>query len=93
MTEAAERYQLSSDAMCKRLGDEIVILDLASGTYFGLNDVGGRVWELIGNEICETSAICAALAEEYDVGQNELEADVTALLADLVARKLIFTAA
>ena len=27
-----------------------MLLDLASGTYFGLNAVGGRVWELIDGD-------------------------------------------
>ena len=31
-----------------QVGDETVILDLASGTYFGLDPVGARIWALMG---------------------------------------------
>ena len=35
----------SRTAMARRVGDEMVILDVASGRYFGLNEVGAFVWD------------------------------------------------
>lgn len=35
--------------LARTVGDETVILDLASGSYFGLDPVGARVWQLLAD--------------------------------------------
>ena len=74
--------------MARTIGDETVILDLASGTYFGLDPVGARMWQLIeeGNTL---SKVCDVLLEEYDVSREVLERDALALARDLAEKKLI----
>jgi len=77
--------------MARAVGDETVILDLASGTYFGLDPVGARIWELMveGKALAE---ICAAMLEEYEVERAQLEVDVLRLAAELAERGLIVPA-
>ena len=76
--------------MARQLGEETVILDLESGTYFGLDPVGARMWQLMteGKSLAE---ICEAMLEEYEVSREELERDALALAQDLEARSLIST--
>ncbi|MGI9521096.1 MAG: PqqD family protein [Hyphomicrobiaceae bacterium] len=76
--------------MARPVGEETVILDVASGTYFGLDPVGARVWQLMeeGRKLAE---ICEAMLEEFEVSREELEHDVLALAQDLEARSLIST--
>ena len=82
------RFSLSPQAMARKIGEEIVILDLAGGTYFGLDPVGARVWQLIGED--KTLAeICETMLGEYDVLLEVIERDTVALAAELVAQKLI----
>ena len=82
------RLCASEDVLMRALEGEAVLLDLASGTYFGLNDVGVRVWELI-----ETGATIGAmrkvLVEEFEVEETTLATDLTALLGDLEKRGLV----
>ena len=33
--------------LCKDLGDEAILLDLETETYFGLNAAGSRLWSLL----------------------------------------------
>ena len=66
----------------KRVGDEIVLLDYERGIYYGLDAVGGRVWELLG-EGKDRAAVIDQLLLEYDVGADELTRDLDALLAEL----------
>ena len=77
----------SPDAVARQVGDETVILHLGSGAYFGLDDVGARIWQLleVGRSVGE---ICNVILEEYEVSREDLECDVT-LLNDLVAQELI----
>ena len=72
----------------RRLEDEAVLLDLARGIYFGLNDVGARTWQLIV-EHGELSRVLDTLVDEYAVERDVAERDLLALAAQLVARKLV----
>ncbi len=80
---------------CRRIGvleqsvnGSRVLLDPASGLYYSLNDVGGRIWELCdGSRLI--SEVVAAIQEEYDAPRETVEADVLALLAELVDEKLV----
>jgi len=76
--------------MARQLGEETVILDLESGTYFGLDPVGARMWQLM-TEGKSLAQICEAMLEEYEVPREELERDALALAQDLEARSLIST--
>jgi hypothetical protein len=68
--------------MDRLVGDETVILDLASGTYYGLDPVGARMWQLLveGKSLGEA---CDLLLEEYDVARERLEADLLELAGKL----------
>src|SRR5215217_4911045 len=44
MIELTTTVQASADQLSANLNDEAVILDLASGTYFSVNEVGAFIW-------------------------------------------------
>ena len=82
-TVVASKDQVSSD-----LGGEVAILDLKAGVYYGLDEVGARIWQLI-QEPMAVGAIRDSLVEEYDVEPVRCEQDVLALLQRLVDKGLI----
>jgi hypothetical protein len=65
-----------------------VILGADAGQYFGLNEVGARIWELVQAPV-QVSAICATVCLEYEVAREHCERDVLELLADLRAKGLL----
>ena len=75
--------QLSAD-----MDDETVILHLESGTYYGLSDVGARIWNLI-QEPRSVGDVRDILLTEYDIEPARCEREVLALLSDLEAHKLV----
>lgn len=81
-------FDIPATVVSRRVGDEVMILDLESGTYFGLDPVGARVWELM-REGRTLAGICEALMGEYAVGREVLERDVRRLAAGLEAEKLV----
>ena len=83
-----EEFRLSDDVVTREVGDETMLLDLASGTYFGLDAVGGRFWQLLEAGKSPVDA-CEALLEEYEVGADQLERDLENLLAELSANGLV----
>lgn len=66
------------------LGDEVVILSLASGVYFGLDPVAARIWTLLG-ERRPLAVVRDALLEEYQgVDREQCTRDVVALTEQLL---------
>ena len=86
-----EKVEISSQVIARKLGDELVILDLAGGSYFGLDAVGTRIWQLL-REGKNPAEVCAVMVDEYDVSREELERDIIILLEELVAQELIRSA-
>ncbi len=74
--------------MSRLVGDETVLLDLASGVYFGLDGVGQRIWESVveGNSLAQAVAV---IVSEYDVDEAQAQADVLEFAGDLVERGLL----
>ena len=87
----SDKVLIPAQVMARQVGDETVILDLASGTYFGLDPVGARVWQLMG-EGKALSEICDTMLDEYDVTRDALERDVIELARGLDAQGLIVPA-
>ena len=77
--------------MARQVGDETVLLDLASGNYYGLDPVGARIWQLLG-EGKTLVEVCDALVAEYDVPRSTLESDVERLVGELGAKGLLHMA-
>jgi Coenzyme PQQ synthesis protein D (PqqD) len=78
----------AGDLLASDFGAEQVILNLKDGVYYGLEEVGARIWRLL-QKPTTIPAILGALAEEYDVDSARCERDLRALLGDLVARGLV----
>lgn len=70
------------------LGGESVLLDAASGTYFGLNDVGTRIFEL-AREPKTVAQIEEVLLTEYNVEPSRLRLDIEMFVTQLVERGLL----
>lgn len=71
-----------------RVGEEAAILSIEQGIYYGLNEVGARIWELLAEPV-EVRAIVEAIVDEYDVNREQCEADIRELLSQLVAAELV----
>jgi hypothetical protein len=78
----------NANVVFRDLDGEAVILDLESGTYFGLNEVGTRLWQLAGEGRSETE-IVDTLVAEYDADRETIVRDATKLLEELRRRRLI----
>lgn len=70
------------------LGGEAVILDLNSGNYFGLNEVGTLVVEMAQQPVAVRDVL-AKLETEYDVEPARLRQDVLGFLQQVVEADLV----
>jgi hypothetical protein len=88
--DSIDKLTISPNAVAKQVGDETVILHLGSGTYFGLDAVGARIWPLM-EEGKSLNEICDVVLDEYEVSRQDLERNITGLIKDLLAHDLVST--
>lgn len=82
------RVRRRPDVLSRELEGETVMVELTGGAYYGLNAVGTRVWELIGDGTT-VRAVLAALLEEFEVDPAVAQCDVLALLEQLAEKRLV----
>ena len=82
------RVIVPGHVMVRQLGDECVMLDMASGYYFGLDAVGARIWQLL-SETSSLAEIVERLAREYDVTPEQAESDLVRFVEELKANGLL----
>jgi hypothetical protein len=78
----------SPEVLFQNLDGEAVLLDLASESYFGLNPVGTRIWELLDGDRRLRDAL-EVLSAEYEVERTRLEGDLLALIDQLAGAGLV----
>jgi hypothetical protein len=79
----AAKNQISSE-----LDGEAVILDLDRGMYYGLDEVGARIWKLI-QEPKSLSSVRDTLVGEFEVSPQRVEQDLLKLMEKLADAGLV----
>lgn len=82
------RVTASRDVLSRELDGEAVLLDLNSGDYFGLNEVGSEIWRLIG-EGTTVKNLRERLQATFDADIETITRDLDDLLGRLAAKGLI----
>jgi hypothetical protein len=71
-----------------KTGNEVVVFNSESGVYYGLDNAGARVWELL-QESRSPAQIGEILSAEYQVTQQRCEEDLLTMLQDMANAGLI----
>ena len=82
------RVSVPKDVLFHKVEDEMVLLNLANGKYFSLDDVGTTMWSLIAEQ-GNLGAVHQALLKEYEVDPQRLEQDLLSLADKLVQNELL----
>ena len=80
------KYRLAEHVTLTEVDNEVVLLDLNAGQYFGLNHVGARFLKQLGNDKQE---VIANLAKYYQTDQTQVESDINELMDSLIEQKLV----
>lgn len=81
-------YTPTPSVLAREVGGEMVLLDPHRGVYYGLNEVGHRIWTLLseGRSVAE---IEGRLLAEYDAPSAAIQEDLQTLLRELCDHGLI----
>lgn len=88
MIEFNSRIVASPQQISTEIPNETVILNLADGLYYGLDEVGAFVWTCLQTPHT-VEEIIDALTHEYDVERDRANRDILNLLSDLQEKGLI----
>ena len=80
--------RLRSGVISRDLKGEEIVLDLESGEYFSLDEVGSRIWSGLCRGLSEDE-IVAEVVREWEVESAVARHDVDRLVDELVARGLL----
>ena len=79
---------ISTEALSQEVNGETVILDLKSESYFGLDEVGTRIWQLL-QEHGDVQKTFDVMLDEFDVEEDQLKNDMGALLDEMLEKGLL----
>lgn len=83
------RYRVNRpDVINETIEGETVMINLASGNYYTLDEVGGEIWNLVADE-AHVSTIVDDIAARYAVPREEVDPEVQRLLRELQNEALI----
>ena len=82
------RYIQNAEIIQSKIGEEVVMLDMESGFYFGLNSVASIIWGMMEKGI-SFEDICDQLIEQFDVERALCESDTQELIDQLLEKKII----
>ena len=81
------RVRPSANVLMREVEGEAVLLDLDTESYFGLDNVGARMWSVV-NSSDSVEAAYELLKSEYDVDAETLREDLQALVEEWVQKGL-----
>lgn len=84
----SQKVAVTTDTLINVIGDEAVLLNLKNESYYGLDEIGTRMWQVLTTHPSIQSAYDALLAE-YEVAPETLRADLVELLSKLMEQGLI----
>ncbi len=83
-----QQIEIAPDVLVQELSGELVLLNLATEEYFGLDDVGNAMWSALK----ETGSVQSAydrLLEQYDVDPEVLKQDFLSLIEQFIEHDLV----
>jgi hypothetical protein len=87
-TTLDDTVRIATRITFRRVRDEMALLNLDTGVYFGLDEIGARMWELLA-EHGRLRTVAEQLEREYDVAPERVRHDLVRLVEELKAKGLI----
>ena len=84
------RVQMPGEILSQLLQDELILLNLSTGTYYSLDPVGTRIWQLLATAPAQPlQGVVDALLQEYETPADRCTHDLLALVTQLQEHRLL----
>ncbi|MEZ4590931.1 MAG: lasso peptide biosynthesis PqqD family chaperone [Chloroflexota bacterium] len=84
----ASQVVRSEDFITSTIDNDLVMMSLEKGTYYGLDAIGSHVWEQLAQPVT-VQTLCHQLTEMFDVDLEQCQQDVLAFLTELQKENMI----
>jgi hypothetical protein len=84
----SNRVVRTEEAITATVAEELVMMDVEAGQYYGLNNVGAEIWRLLESPT-SVQDLCTALTQSFDVTPERCTAEVLQFLDKLQAKGLV----
>jgi hypothetical protein len=90
MTELSRssKIVISKDVVSCDLGGETAMLDMKEGIYYGLNEMGTTIWDIIQKPVT-LQEIIENILDEYDIDEETCYDDLVELIEQMEKNKLV----
>lgn len=82
------RWKTNPDVVAQRLGESMVLVNLATDRILELNDTGAALYEMASSGLSQAE-MEARLTEEYSVAPEVLHAELDSLLKSLTEEQVV----
>ncbi|WP_223891643.1 PqqD family protein [Sulfurovum sp. TSL6] len=83
-----QKITFADTVFAQEVDGEMVLLDMESENYFGLDEVGTAIWQTM-QEYGTLQEVFNTMLEQYDVEEEVLEKDLSDFIEKLVERGLV----
>ena len=83
------KWQINPEVLSSKIDEEAILMSFEAESYFGLDPVGSRIWELLSKKSLTTDELVVLLMEEYEINETTCREDVQRFIDDMSAKKLI----
>jgi len=81
-------YKQAENIECQQFDQESILLNIQTGIYFRLNELGGYIWPLLDGEHSIREIITSIVAE-FDVSADTAEKDFLHFMDELLKEELV----
>jgi len=77
------------NVMHEMIDEEVVIVNLESGSYYSLAGVAGQIWNLLGDDGCSMEVLVERMKQMYEGDEHLISTEVAKFLQELSQEKII----
>jgi hypothetical protein len=83
------KWEVTPTVLSSKIEDEAILMSFEADSYFGLDPVGSRIWELLTIKASTTNELVVLLTEEYEVDEKTCRENIQEFIDDMSTKKLI----
>lgn len=83
------KWEVTPTVLSSKIEDEAILMSFEADSYFGLDPVGSRIWELLTIKAATTNELVVLLTEEYEVDEKTCRENIQEFIDDMSTKKLI----
>ncbi len=81
-------FSRNDEIVFSEIDDQIVLMSIDNGTYYSLDAIATRIWELL-EQPRNLNSLVATLTSEFEVDKKQCTADVSHFLEKMENNKMV----